>query len=390
MKAKVVIGSNFGDEGKGLFIDFLASKYNSDVMVVRFNGGAQAGHTVVTPEGERHVFKHFCAGTFTGATTVLSEFFVSNPMAYIRELKELSEYKPRLCVSEKSQITTPYDIIINQIIETERGKNRHGSCGVGFGETLERKENGYSLTVRKASETKNIKKILTEIKNKWVPKRLAQLNIKKIPTFYANLLENDNIIENFINDCEFFVDNSFVFGDILPHCISKNVIFEGAQGLLLDEKHNYFPHVTRSSTGIKNVSYIAKKFGINEMDVLYITRPYLTRHGVGQLNNELKEKPTQKITDKTNEPNEYQGALRFAHLDLSFLKETIESDLNNNNGIKINVNLGVSCLDQMEEKITFYRNSKKETKTELGFINELSNLFNVKYTSYGETREDIN
>ena len=87
MIARIVIGANFGDEGKGLVTDYLCSQGAG--VVVRFNGGAQAGHTVVTPEGERHVFRHFGSGTFLGVPTFLSQFFVCNPILFFEERKQL-------------------------------------------------------------------------------------------------------------------------------------------------------------------------------------------------------------------------------------------------------------------------------------------------------------
>ena len=88
MQGSVVIGANYGDEGKGLMTDFLCRQHSAD-LVVRFNGGAQAGHTVVTPEGERHVFHHIGSGYFAGVPTYLSKFFVSNPVLFKQEYQEL-------------------------------------------------------------------------------------------------------------------------------------------------------------------------------------------------------------------------------------------------------------------------------------------------------------
>ena len=87
MKISVVIGANYGDEGKGLATDYLASQ-GTKSLVVRFNGGAQAGHTVVTPDGCRHVFHHFGSGVFAEADTFLSKFFIVNPILFRTEFEE--------------------------------------------------------------------------------------------------------------------------------------------------------------------------------------------------------------------------------------------------------------------------------------------------------------
>jgi len=97
------------------------------------------------------------------------------------------------------------------------------------------------------------------------------------------------------------------------------VVFEGAQGLLLDQDRGAFPYVTRSHTGIRNALDVAAEAGIDAVDATYVSRAYLTRHGAGPLSRELPGKPYPGIQDSTNVPNEFQGTLRFAHLDLDLL-----------------------------------------------------------------------
>lgn len=130
----VVIGANYGDEGKGLVTDFLS---NSETLVVRFNGGAQAGHTVVTPEGQRHVFHHIGSGALRGAATLLSRFFIVNPFIFLKEVKELG-FEPTVSIDPRASVTTPYDMLLNQAVERKRGEERHGSCGLGINETVTR------------------------------------------------------------------------------------------------------------------------------------------------------------------------------------------------------------------------------------------------------------
>jgi adenylosuccinate synthase len=140
MKAYVVIGACFGDEGKGLTTDYLAAKHVSESLVVRFNGGAQAGHTVQTANGQRHVFKHFGSGCFAGSPTFLSEYFICNPILFRTELEQLHKFglTPKIYVHPEAVVSTQYDMMINQIVEEIRSNSRHGSCGVGIGETVER------------------------------------------------------------------------------------------------------------------------------------------------------------------------------------------------------------------------------------------------------------
>ena len=116
LEADVVIGANLGDEGKGLFTDYLSSRYDAPI-IIRYNGGAQAGHTVETPDGMRHVFSHFGSGSFAGGSTYLSRFFVVNPLLFLRELQTLESLhlKPLVMVAPDCPVTTPFDMMVNQI-----------------------------------------------------------------------------------------------------------------------------------------------------------------------------------------------------------------------------------------------------------------------------------
>ena len=128
-RIQVVIGANYGDEGKGLMTDYFAASH-PEGLVVRFNGGAQAGHTVQLQDGRRHVFGHAGAGTFAGLPTFLSSFFVVNPMLFNREMRVLKNLccSPILFADRGCAVTTPYDMLINQIAEAFRGEIGRASC----------------------------------------------------------------------------------------------------------------------------------------------------------------------------------------------------------------------------------------------------------------------
>lgn len=185
MVAKVVIGANFGDEGKGLMTDYFcrqAALKGENCLVILHNGGAQRGHTVVTPGRKRHVFRHFGSGTFTGADTYLSEDFILNPMVFRREWEELEEIgiNTKVYVNPKCIITTPFDMILNQIIEEYRKGDRHGSCGMGIHETIIRDVCNYPVDVWKSLSDKEKIYDLKEIK-KNLNKRLYDYGISKVP-----------------------------------------------------------------------------------------------------------------------------------------------------------------------------------------------------------------
>lgn len=136
-----VIGLAFGDCGKGLFTDYLC-RARSAHTVMRFNGGAQAGHNVILPDGRHHTFSQFGAGTFNpGVATVLSAPVVVHPTALLVEETYLqragiSDALDRLLIDARCLVTTPYHEAAGRLRERARGAAAHGSCGVGFGETV--------------------------------------------------------------------------------------------------------------------------------------------------------------------------------------------------------------------------------------------------------------
>src|SRR4051794_37158626 len=139
--AIILSGLGYGDEGKGTWTDFLARTMPVHT-VVRFNGGAQAGHNVVTPDGRHHTFAQFGSGTFVrGVNSHLSRFMLLNPIRLLQEADELRvlgvpDALARLSVDRRALLTTPFQVAANRLKELARGDARHGSCGMGIGETM--------------------------------------------------------------------------------------------------------------------------------------------------------------------------------------------------------------------------------------------------------------
>jgi adenylosuccinate synthase len=391
-KADVVIGANFGDEAKGLITDFLCAEKKSPPLVVRYNGGAQAGHTVTTPDGIRHVFSHFGAGSFTGAATFLSRFFVCNPIWFAREQQALAEksVKPMVYVDATATVTTPFDMMINQIAEESRGSKRHGSCGLGVGETIARQEHGgFELQVKDLTDTQILRQKLHHIRDTWVQSRLAAHGVENTPPEWQQRLRQDGIVEKYIDDCAHFIKSCTITNADFLSDTQHPIVFEGAQGLLLDQDRGIFPYVTRSNTGLKNVLVLAQDASITDLDVTYITRAYLTRHGAGPLAHELKTAPSTHIQDATNIHNPWQGTLRFAPLDIDLLATTIAADLSDNNGtIRIRHGLAITCLDQIKSDHAYVEDSVHKTANERNYIDILRQKTKAQFiiTSHGPSR----
>lgn len=349
-EARVVIGANWGDCGKGKIVDHYSGP---GALVVRFNGGAQAGHTVVTPQGERHIFSHYGSGTLAGAATLLSHHFVCNPMLWLKEWREIGELQPVLKVDPDCPITTPYDMMINQIVEDSRGEKRHGSVGVGFCETIHRSEGErqYVLRACHGEHRRLVRDTLINIRRDWVPERLWSFGIDakqcyKHPAWDAM---SDAVLEQFVADFDFFAESVTFVNEAAEIERAKRVIFEGAQGLGLDAQWGEFPHVTRSNTGLRNVISLSEAAGIRKLDVTYVTRTYATRHGAGLLKNEHMASDLPEIKDETNVPGPYQGTIRLAPLDLGDLAYgRVAPDLNyarHHTEIKIDASFAVTWGD---------------------------------------------
>lgn len=298
MKARVVIGANFGDEGKGLITDYLCR--SGGEVVVRFNGGSQAGHTVVTPKGERHVFNHYGSGTLYGVPTFLSQFFICNPIMFFREQARLAKIHVtgQVFAHPDCLVSTFADMIINQRRELKRGPKAHGSCGIGIHETIQRSATPLKITMGDLwNNPKSLPAKLAEICDKWAKFRTGAV------------IDEPKMMEVFLKECEAFAQQVSPAG--IGQCVDP--IFEGAQGLLLDQDRKEFhPHVTHSSTGMKNVKILCAQAGITEIESYYVSRTYLTRHGNGPLPG---EDPALSYADDTNMPHKFQGTLRFAPLD---------------------------------------------------------------------------
>lgn len=349
--AYAVIGSSYGDEGKGRNVDAISRSLGGRGVVVRSNGGAQAGHTVVSPDGARHVFHHLGSGAFAGASTHLSRFFVHHPMTFMDERDVLEDGGACVTVTAdpRGYVTTPWDMMVNQVLELSRGGARHGSCGYGLGETMGRNEESiFGLTLAQALSA-GASDILEAIRDEWLPARLQALGLEPDPETRA-AISSPAVMERFLSDIEDFRAHVAIRDDASLEDDSW-VVFEGAQGLLLDQKGDDFPHVTRSNTGIENMAAICREAGIGRIEASYASRCYLTRHGAGPMPDERDLSRWFQIEDRTNVPNPWQSSIRYGLLDLDRLSASIRADIEKGGGVVIDAGLAFCCLDQAVDGI---------------------------------------
>lgn len=368
--AKAVIGASYGDEGKGRLVDWLAARLGHRALIVRSNGGAQAAHTVVRGD-RRHVFHHLGSATMNGARTHLSRFMVSHPILLEEELAALRALgcDPLISADPRGMVTTPWDMMINQAIEIARDGKRHGSCGLGFGETVGRnEETQYGLTVADL-HTPDLRAKLVAIRNCWLPARMKALGLEASfgPLEFAH---SDALLSNFLAQCAAFT-RAVTLRDDASLGDEEALIFEGAQGLMLDQRHRDFPFVTRSNTGMANIAAIAAEAGIAEVEPVYVTRCYLTRHGRGPMEDERDITPWFAVDDPTNRPNPWQESLRFGLIDPALLGERVRADCADI-PVAVRPALAITCFDQVTNALAWLDAGRVISGDAYGFVDALS------------------
>ena len=346
MRSIAVIGKNFGDEGKGYTCSCLASSLKKS-LIIKHNGGGQAGHTVEDPEGKwRFIHHQIGAGAEYHVPTLFADSFMPDLFQLGKEVKEFTElfgFQPILYSEKNARVTTIDDVLLNMGAEVARGKNRHGSCGMGIEECVQRNAAGYGITVEElATMTKqDLLHRLNQIRKEYTKRRAKilgiqapasskakkQLNLMNLSTAsnpsnssnisnpYYEMLNNETVLENFVEEVKENVKLlTLVDADRKWLEEFQNLIFETGQGLLLDQDYEaYAPHLTSSKTGIHNPTIFLEKRGLSLEEAIYVTRPYVTRHGNGPLPCEVDRSELPGVgEDLTNRPNEWQGTLRYA------------------------------------------------------------------------------
>lgn len=321
MEAQIIIGKNFGDEGKGLATDYFARQAQQSgkpCLVVRHNGGAQAGHTVDRGT-DRFVFHQLSSGSFRGADTLWADSFLPDLYKLREEAEDffaLSGKRPRILSGGDCRCVVIDDVLLNMALETARGSNRHGSCGMGINEAVQRSKTAFLLTLRevRGMTADALYRRLREIRSGYTAVRLKQTGLDRLDSEYTSLLRNDNVLRN---AAEGMCRSAALTETAAPSELStfESVIFEGAQGLLLDENYlAYAPHLTTSRTGLQQPLALCRElFPAADCRAVYVTRTYVTRHGAGPLPYEGQfDRTRYPVSDPTNLPNEWQGSLRFA------------------------------------------------------------------------------
>lgn len=318
MKAIVTIGLAYGDEGKGTTVDWLARTHGAS-LVVRYNGGAQAAHNVVS--GDRHhTFAQLGSASFVGVPTLLSRHVLVNPIALAAERRASGFSAP--FVEDGALVTTPLHVAANRIRETIRSGGRHGSCGMGIGETT-------ADSLAAPAEALRIRDLFDVAAAR---RKLLSLRDRLIGTFDAppdcvdrNVLFDPATIDHCLAGFARFVQTTPIVGpEFLEQALRGpgNVIFEGAQGVLLDQDFGFQPHTTWTDITFGNANDLLCGFA-GEVERIGITRAYFTRHGAGPFVSEDPRFDALSAHDH-NRTGAWQGRFRSGALDLVALRYALD------------------------------------------------------------------
>jgi adenylosuccinate synthase len=293
----VVCGLGYGDEGKGTIVDALCGQ-QSVSATVRFNGGPQAGHRVVMVDGRDHVFSQWGSGTFRDIPTFHSRFSALDPMSSTTEadhLVSMGVSKPYslLVVDPDCLIITPYHKRRGQRTETARGYQQHGSCGMGHGAAVE-----HSL--RHPDQALRVRDIFDG-------------------TAYAKLvggaIDGEDSPREILDCYELWASLITVATPRRLALLAEagDLIFEGAQGVLLDEWHGFHPYTTWSTCTFENAMTLLDELGETAMK-LGVLRAFSTRHGPGPFVSEING-CTWRPDWEYNNFNGWQGNFRIGYFD---------------------------------------------------------------------------
>lgn len=342
-----VLGLGFGDCGKGLFVDAITRQTQAHT-VVRFSGGAQAGHNVELPATAQqpqrhHTFAQFGSGSWSAGTrTVLLHPMIVHPGALLVEAemlaqKGMGDALARLVMDARCRITTPFHQAAGRLRELLRGSSAHGTCGVGVGETvrhaLEHPEQcltyGELANHTQAGMSATAEKLQTQrlaLLSELEPLSQAHLSGELVAA-ELKMLQDETLASAWLRSVIPLTRQCPpAQADRLASLLSEpgTVIFEGAQGLLLDEWRGFHPHTTWSSITTHAVEECLARLGLSAtVEHLGVLRTYLTRHGHGPLPTHDAALDAQ-LPEPHNNSAGWQGHFRRGHPDAVLLRYALE------------------------------------------------------------------
>jgi adenylosuccinate synthase len=340
----------YGDEGKGSIVDYLVREYEA-TQVVRYNGGPQAAHHVVTDDGQHHRFSQWGAGTFVpGVKTYLSRYMLINPVTMLMEEEHLREVGiddawSRLTIDPRCIVITPWHAAVQCVRERMRA-DRHGTTGHGVDEAMRDMMRGHIITaadiwygnIRAKLEDNRARMVALAIELGYEPGGYSEgrggCGGGDEPEYDLDDLDSVNNTLEIYRHIRSHEQRVYIRDEL---CVDNVIVMEGAQGVLLDECLGTQPHTTWGRTTFANAMQIANE---HEMVRVGVMRPYLTRHGAGPFEEDEAMTKYVLAHGEHNEANEWQGPFRCGELPLRTLKYVADAI----GSLDV---LAVSCLDHI-------------------------------------------
>ena len=355
-KTVVVLGTQWGDEGKGKIVDLLTEQAEA---VVRFQGGHNAGHTLVI-DGEKTVLHLIPSGILRDdVVCYIGNGVVLSPEALLKEMKELENkgvpVRERLKLSPSCPLILPYHVALDQAREIARGASRIGTTGRGIGPAYEDKVSRRGLRVADLMHPERFAQKLKEV--------MEYHNFALQHYYKADPVDYQAVLDEALEMAKEIVPMVDRVTDRLHerHANGDHMLFEGAQGSLLDIDHGTYPFVTSSNTTAGGAS-TGSGFGPRYLDyILGITKAYTTRVGSGPFPTELDDENGRHMAEKGHEFGATTGRpRRCGWFDAVALKQSIQ--INSVSGLCLTK---LDVLDGLETiKIcTGYRNAEGESIT---------------------------
>jgi adenylosuccinate synthase len=282
MSVHIVVGAQWGDEGKGKIVDLLSEDMD---IVARYQGGANAGHTVKI-KGKKYILHLIPSGILhPNVTCVIGNGVVVDPVALMEEIELLEKegitVKGRLFISHKAHLIMPYHKMLDQASEKAKGKDKIGTTGRGIGPAYVDKFSRKGIRIVDLLDKQLFeKKLRDNVKEKnQILEKIYGANPIDVDQIVNEYLEFDQMIDPYIKDISVLINKAIDEG--------KNILLEGAQGTLLDVDHGTYPYVT-SSNPVSGGACIGVGIGPTRIDsVIGVMKAYTTRVGYGPFPTEL-------------------------------------------------------------------------------------------------------
>jgi len=313
MACVVIVGTQWGDEGKGKVVDYYAEKAD---IVVRFSGGNNAGHTVVV-KGKRYAFHLMPSGALRAKQLIIGNGVVEDPKTLLEEIEMLksNSITPKLMISERAHVIFPYHRALDEAEEQFKGKMKAGTTKRGIGPCYEDKAGRFGLRMCDIVD----KKLLAEKLD-----MLFKLKEKQIAVYGGKFdFSKEQVVEEYSNYGEklrkYVCDVNAYLNKAIDE--KKNVLFEGTQGTMLDVDHGAYP-VGTSCNVTAGAACTGSGVSPTKIDtVIGLVKAYVSRVGEGPLPTELKGEMGDAIRKKGNEFGTTTGRpRRVGWLDMPALK----------------------------------------------------------------------